>query len=211
MNMSFIVRRASELKAAGAEIFQAALSNERVRQILGGLGQRVRIYDALTTWLIFLGQVLDPHHSCRNAVAQARAVGVLSKKASVHTGAYCQARDRLNEGSLHTLAAGLGAELMRAETSDERWHGRRVVVADGSSVALPDTPANQSAYPQPNMQAPGCGFPVMYLCTLMSLALQPEVSSEFSSDFATIQSTASFSHTTGRLERCLQWSYNFRL
>lgn len=35
---------------------------------------------------------------------------------------------------------------------------------------MPDTPANQAVYPQPSVQAAGCGFPVMYLCTLLSLA-----------------------------------------
>jgi|HubBroStandDraft_4_1064222.scaffolds.fasta_scaffold142446_1 hypothetical protein len=170
MNMSFIVRRASELKCAGAEILQVALSSERVRKILGDLDQRVRIYDALTTWLVFLGQTLAPDHSCRNAIAQARAARLLNADASVNTGAYCQARDRLPEDGLHCIATGLGAELAASERTDERWHGRRVCVVDGSSVALPDTPENQAAYPQPGGQAPGCGFPVMYICTLLSLA-----------------------------------------
>ena len=58
---------------------------------------------------------------------------------------------------------------MQAERAEERWHGRRVLIVDGSSVTLPDTVKNQAVYPQPKTQAPGCGFPVMYLCTLLSL------------------------------------------
>ena len=169
MNMSFIVRRAGELKDAGVEVLQQACCFELVVQALGGLQQRRRFYDAVTTWLMFLGQVLSPDHSCRNAVAQARAAKLLSTAASVHTGAYCQARDRLPEDRLHTLAAGMGAQLSEAEDVQSRWHGRRVVVSDGSSVSMPDTPANQAIYPQPSGQAPGCGFPVMYLCGLISL------------------------------------------
>ena len=169
MVKSFIVRNAAELKAAGATVLAAAFSNELVRRVLGGLEKRTRMFDAVTTWLIFLGQTLAPDHSCRNALAQARADGVLSTKASVHSGAYCQARDRLPEDALHSLATGLGAELAQGEREADRWHGRRVVVADGSSVTLPDTPENQAAYPQPRAQEPGCGFPIMYLCTLMSL------------------------------------------
>lgn len=88
----------------------------------------------------------------------------------MHTGAYCQARERLPEDALHIVATGLGAELMNAERAEDRWHGRRVIVADGSSVSMPDTPANQALYPQPGNQAAGCGFPVMYLVTLLSLA-----------------------------------------
>jgi hypothetical protein len=169
VNMSCIVRSALELKSAGAEILQTASSLEVVAQTLGSVDCRHRIYDPVTTWLMFLGQVLAPDHSCRNAVAQARAANLISLRASVHTGAYCQARDRLPEEPLHRLAANLGAQLSNAERSEERWHGRRVVVPDGSSVALPDTPANQAAYPQPSEQAPGCGFPVLYVCTLLSL------------------------------------------
>ena len=170
MDLSFIVRGALELKSAGVEILYSACSMELVFQMLGGMDCRRRTYDAVTTWLIYLGQVLSPDHSCRNAVAQARSAGLLSLKTSVHTGAYCQARDRLPEDRLHALAAGIGAQLSEAERAEERWHGRRVVVADGSSVSMPDTPANQATYPQPSAQAPGCGFPVMYLCTLLSLA-----------------------------------------
>ena len=170
MVKSFIVRSAAELESVGATVLKAAFSSELVRQVLGGLGKRKRLFDAVTTWVIFLGQTLAADHSCRNALAQASAAGLLSAKASVHTGAYCQARDRLPEEALHRLATGLGAELSQGEQAAERWHGRRVLVADGSSVTLPDTPENQAAYPQPRPQLPGCGFPVMYLCTLLSLA-----------------------------------------
>ena len=168
--MSYIVRCATELKAAGVEILQAACPLDLVEQVLGDLEQRHRWYDKVTTWLMFLGQVLSPDHSCRNAVAQARASGLLSAKTSVHTGAYCQARDRLPEDRLHTLASGMGSCLMEAERAEDRWHGRRVWIIDGSSVSMPDTPENQAAYPQPSAQAPGCGFPVLYLGVLISLA-----------------------------------------
>ena len=43
-------------------------------------------------------------------------------------------------------------------------------VVDGSTVSMPDTPENQADYPQPHGQAPGCGFPVMRLLTVFSLA-----------------------------------------
>jgi hypothetical protein len=71
---------------------------------------------------------------------------------------------------LRTLGTGLGEELIKDEKPEDRWHGRRVIIPDGSSVSLPDTLPNQKVYPQPNTQSTGCGFPVMYLSTLMSLA-----------------------------------------
>lgn len=170
MNMFFIVRKAEELKVSCAEILKAAFSLEYVQKILISSGERNRIYKPVITWGIWLGQTLSADHSCRNALACAKSAGVLSRKASVHTGGYCQARNRLKEKALRTLGIGLGKELVKDEKPEDRWHGRRVIIPDGSSVSLPDTLANQKAYPQPNTQSDGCGFPVMYLNTLMSLA-----------------------------------------
>src|SRR4029434_7087259 len=50
------------------------------------------------------------------------------------------------------------------------WHGRAVKIVDGSGVSMPDTEANQQAYPQPGSQKPGLGFPVARLVVLLSLA-----------------------------------------
>ncbi|HZC01024.1 MAG TPA: IS4 family transposase, partial [Gammaproteobacteria bacterium] len=55
--------------------------------------------------------------------------------------------------------------------SDEHlWMGRQVHVVDGTGIALPDTEANQDAYPQPAQQKLGGGFPVLRLVAFMSLA-----------------------------------------
>src|SRR5213078_2469168 len=51
-----------------------------------------------------------------------------------------------------------------------RWNGRRVFIADGSHVSMPDTPENQASYPQPEAQQPGIGFPLARLAVLLSLA-----------------------------------------
>jgi putative transposase len=45
-----------------------------------------------------------------------------------------------------------------------------VVLADGSTVLLADTPANQAAYPQMPSQQPGVGFPIMRLVVLLGWA-----------------------------------------
>ena len=50
------------------------------------------------------------------------------------------------------------------------WQGRRVVLADGTTVTLPDTEINQDDYPQPASQREGLGFPKMRLVALMCLA-----------------------------------------
>jgi hypothetical protein len=46
--------------------------------------------------------------------------------------------------------------------------GRPVKMVDGSSVALPDTPANQKVYPQVTTVKRHCGFPMMRLLVLFS-------------------------------------------
>ncbi len=41
---------------------------------------------------------------------------------------------------------------------------------DGTTISLPDTEANQASYPQPIVQKPGLGFPLVRLVVLFSLA-----------------------------------------
>jgi hypothetical protein len=45
-----------------------------------------------------------------------------------------------------------------------------VIIADGSTVSMPDTPENQAAYPQHGLQKKGCGFPIARIVVLLSLA-----------------------------------------
>src|SRR5258708_87074 len=76
-----------------------------------GCSFRERIFTpAITIW-IFLGQVLDQDHSCRQAVL--RFVAWLSalgrSRCSSETGAYCRARQRLPEGVLARLARRRGS------------------------------------------------------------------------------------------------------
>ena len=47
---------------------------------------------------------------------------------------------------------------------------------DGTTVTMPDTPANQAAYPQVYNQGPGVGFPIARLGALISLACGSVVS-----------------------------------
>jgi len=41
-----------------------------------------------------------------------------------------------------------------------RWQGRPVRIVDGTTVTMPDTPANQAAFPQQRGQTPRLGFPI---------------------------------------------------
>src|SRR6185437_14523414 len=50
-----------------------------------------------------------------------------------------------------------------------RWKGRRTHLVDGFTVSMPDTVENQDAYPQPNSQEDGLGFPLARAVAMLSL------------------------------------------
>ena len=54
--------------------------------------------------------------------------------------------------------------------SDWFWKGRRVYLFDGTTVSMPDTNANQNAYPQHDKQKPGLGFPLARITAIFSLS-----------------------------------------
>jgi hypothetical protein len=120
----------------------------------------------------FLGQVLDPDHSCNRALAriQAHRARLGLPPLSADTGGYCKARKRLPEAMFSKLCLRSGAALAGGAEDSALWLGRRVKVVDGSSASMPDTAANQAAYPQPSGQAAGCGFPVVAFVAVFCLA-----------------------------------------
>lgn len=131
-----------------------------------------RIYSPLITLWVFLGQVLSQDHSCRAAVARLIAHRIARGQApcSSETGAYCQARKRLPEGFFSNVARQTGRALEKNVDSQWLWKSRRVNVYDGSSFSMPDTPANQHDYPQPDTQKRGLGFPLARIAVVFSLA-----------------------------------------
>ncbi len=67
---------------------------------------------------------------------------------------------------LGTLTRHAGQWVSERVPATWLWQGRAVRLVDGTTVTMPDTPANQAAYPQPRSQQPGLGFP---LCRLVGL------------------------------------------
>ena len=63
-----------------------------------------------------------------------------------------------------------GSKLHGQTKDDWLWKGRRVKIADGTTVIMPDTEANQAEYPQPDGQKPGLGFPMIRMVVLFCLA-----------------------------------------
>jgi DDE family transposase len=163
--------------------FADHLPAQRIEQTLRSLGHtfRHRLFcPALTLWT-FLSQVLDPDHSCRAAVAR-----VLAWRArrglppgSADTGAYCKARQRLPQELLAQLTRDTGREGLAQAAPAWRWQGRPVKVVDGTGLSMPDTRANRKHYPPSRQARPGCGFPLMRLVVLFSLAVGTALDAAF--------------------------------
>jgi hypothetical protein len=64
----------------------------------------------------------------------------------------------------------LADKLSTRIAAPDLWLGRHVKVVDGTGLSMPDTAANQQAWPQPAEQKPGCGFPVVKLVACFCLA-----------------------------------------
>jgi Transposase DDE domain len=126
---------------------------------------------AVTLWA-FLAQCLSASKSCVAAVARVLVlrVALALPPCGASTGGYCKARAKLPESLLRRLTLQVGVGLEAQAASGWRCHGRRVLLADGTELSMPDTPANQQAYPQLHNQKPGLGFPRMRLVVLLAFA-----------------------------------------
>ena len=145
-----------------------------VEQVLReeGLRWRERLFTPQVTLWTFLWQVLSPDGSCREAVSRLRAYLVMQGQQAVspRTGSYCKARQRLPERVLARLTRESGHQLSAQAAPAWHWKGHRVKVVDGSTVSMPDTPANQQVYPQQARQQPGLGFPLARIVSVFCLA-----------------------------------------
>lgn len=154
--------------------FADVLTAERVENALHEeqAAWREELYTPLLTLWAFLSQVVSPDGSCRAIVARVLAwlVSRGEPPCSPKTDPYCKARQRLPESLLHRLVRETGQELHRRSQAAWLWKNRHVKIADGTTVSMPDTPANQAAYPQSPSQQPGLGFPLARLVVVFCLA-----------------------------------------
>jgi len=154
--------------------FADLLCPQQVQRVIdrAGVGVRVCIFSPTVTVYVFLAQVLSKDHSCRHAVARWLACLVTQRRktCSPGTGPYCKARARLPECVPAELARQVGDDLHQRVPRDSLLGGRAIKIVDGTTVSMPDTRANQKAYPQANTQKPGLGFPIARLCALICLS-----------------------------------------
>jgi hypothetical protein len=170
---AFAVRQ--ELQQAHGLPFAEHLPTDLIHRTAGRLGVcfRERIYTPAVTLLTFLSQVLDADHSCRQAVARLLAFRSASglRPCSPDTGAYCKARARLPEKLLQELTRDTGRRVADEAPAAWLWQGRHVKIVDGTGLSMPDTSANQKAYPKSKKLPPGVGFPLLRLVVVFSLAV----------------------------------------
>ncbi|HEY7310956.1 MAG TPA: IS4 family transposase [Gemmataceae bacterium] len=142
---------------------------------------RDRLFSPAVTLWMFLSQVLDATHCCRQAVARFLAwrLGQGLAPCSADTSAYCKARGRLPEAVLARLVRQTGQRTQDEMPAAWRWAGRTVKVVDGTTVSMPDTPANQQAFPQSRAQKAGVGFPLARMVVLFSLAVGTALDAAF--------------------------------
>jgi hypothetical protein len=139
-----------------------------------GVNSRRRRLPASVTFWAFVAQALSPRSSCREMARRIEVWwrwGNLRSAQTITPSAYCQARQRLTLDTLQLIAGQVAWALERHVLKNEKWlQGREVKIIDGTGISMPDTPDNQAAWPQPDGQKPGCGFPVLKLAGLFSLA-----------------------------------------
>jgi hypothetical protein len=155
--------------------FAEVLPSQRLERVLQeeGADWREQTWTPLLTIWAFLGQVIatDKDASCRKAVSRALAwlVSRGEPPCLAGTGPYCKARRRLPESLFSRLMRETGQTLSQTLPNHWLWLGHRVKIADGTTVSMPDTPANQAAFPQAKTQKPGLGFPIARLVTVFDL------------------------------------------
>lgn len=133
---------------------------------------RERVYPPLTTLGLFIGQALSADGACQDAVARHLSERTAQGEypCSLSNGPYCKARSRLPLSLIRRLAVSVGEGLEDMTCKNWKWRGRSVKLLDGTTVSMPDTPANQAVYPQSGEQQPGLGFPLAMLVALISLS-----------------------------------------
>ncbi|MGQ0654565.1 MAG: IS4 family transposase [Betaproteobacteria bacterium] len=132
---------------------------------------RERLYPPLHSLGLFMGQALSADDACQDAVARnlSERTALGARACSLNTGPYCKARKRLPLALITALQRSIGARLEAAQPAGWRWRGRPVKLLDGTTVSMPDTKANQGAFPQSRSQKPGLGFPIARVVAIVSL------------------------------------------
>jgi hypothetical protein len=153
-----------------AEHLPVGLIHRTARRL--GVSFRQRTCTPAVTLSTFLSQALDHDHSCRQAVARLLAFRSAQGHGpcSPDTGACRKARGRPPERLPRELTRECGRRAAELAPPAWPWKGRHVKVAGGTGLSMPDTEANQRAYPKSKKLPAGVGFPLPRLVAVFGLA-----------------------------------------
>ena len=157
--------------------FASVLSVERMERVFAKhnnlFGGR-QIYSTAVMLWSFLAQVLRDGKEAACQAAVANIVGF-----NLHyglpvptsdTGDYCRARRKLSTLAIRDLTREIAAEAEVQAKDKWKWKGFTAKLIDGTTFTMPDTPANQAAFPQSGTQKQGVGLPIARMVVVLSLA-----------------------------------------
>ncbi len=136
-----------------------------------GLVYRNRRYSPQKTLELFVTQFINGNQSCQNIVLK-ESIKTCSEKnylCSIDTGAYCKARKRLPDKMMSNLVKKVGEHIANSKPAAD-WKGFKIKLVDGTILSMPGTVENQQEHPQPRIQKPGIGFPLLRIVAIISLA-----------------------------------------
>jgi Insertion element 4 transposase N-terminal/Transposase DDE domain len=100
-------------------------------------------------------------------------LGALAPKAPSRA-ALWQARARVGVRPLRWLF-----ELLRGPAAGVRWRGLLVCAVDGTTMVVPDTPANTSRWPKHGGNHGGCGYPLIRVVALVACGTRTIIDAVF--------------------------------
>lgn len=152
------------------EVFEKFIPRALLKPELSRAMSRRRLFSKENTFWAFFSQVLDADGGCKEVIRKLQSYASIKgiKVPSSSTASYCTARKKLEEPMLADILAHT-AERLEMMSATGLLNNRRVIVADGTGVSMPDTPENQAVWPQSSALKPGCGFPSARICACFSL------------------------------------------
>jgi hypothetical protein len=143
------------------------------------LQRRVRVLPArVVVYLLLAGALfaeLGYAQVWRRLIAGLQGVGVVTPTAS----ALRQARQRLGPAPLRALFDLLRGPAATAATAQVSWRGRLLCAIDGTTMSVPDSPANLARYVRQRGLHGGSGYPLMRLTALVSCGTRSVIDAVF--------------------------------
>jgi hypothetical protein len=163
-------------RAASFDVFAETLDPEWIGQALAATGtatvRRRKLPADYVLWIV-IGMGLLRDRSIQEVVRHLDLVlpAPDGRRQAVSGGAIVQARDRLGPQPLAWLFRETADAWAMASANAQRWRGLAVFGVDGTTLRVPDTPANDADFGRPGTSRgqAAAGYPQLRLVALMVL------------------------------------------